>query len=436
MTRWAATVAAAALVLGGLVVATTGPAAADAYDPAPGAIFSNPAGTRAEKNAIMTHILRSIYSAPRGSKIKIASWNIRSHRAATALVRAARRGVSVQLVMERINAYAHEPDTSNPIPASAEANPDFFWMRREFRRANAGKAPGHLSWARLCVHSCRGHGGLAHTKMFLFSQVHRTKDVVMYGSFNLTDAATVAQWNDLYTSVGRPGLYDFAVLRFQEMSYDRAMAKPWRVNSFRGVRLGFFPWKGPDVVGDPVKRVFNRVVCSGATGGTGTNGHTRIRVAQTAIAGDRGIRLARALRHLWDRGCDVKLVYGLINPTALGIFRSRSGRGAMPVQQIAQDRNGDFVYDRYLHQKSMAISGHWGGRTNAQYAWNGSANWVGYTLVSDETFGRIDSPSLTRRYSRFVDRLYAHPPLSARGVLPPAMARVARIDPYAKFELD
>lgn len=434
--RWVSLASTLALTVGVLVVAGAGPASADTYTPPAGVRMNDPAGSTASKNSITTHLVRSIYSAPRNTRIRVMSWNIRSHRIAEALVRAHRRGVSVQILMEKINAYEHEPDESNPIPASAEDNPDFWWMQREFRRGSDTRRPGYRSWARLCANSCRGRSGLAHVKMVLFEQVHTSRKVVMYGSANLTDAAAGAQWNDWFTSVGRSGLWDFALLRFNEMARDRAMVKPWRVNSFSGIRMGFFPWYGEGTQGDPVQRVFNRIKCTGATGGTGINGRTKIRVAQTAIAGERGIKLARGIRALWNAGCDVRIVYGLINDESRRILASSSGRGPMPIRQIAQDFDGDFVYDRYLHQKSMAVSGVVGSRTNATYAWNGSANWVGYTLSSDEIFTYVNSPAAVNHYSRFVDSKYFNPPRSARGNLPAGYARIAGIDPYAKFEIN
>lgn len=423
------------LVLGGVAVAAAPQAAADTYRPRPGALLNNPMGGSFVAQKINRHLLRAIYSTPRNTRIRVMSWNVRSHAAAKALVRAHRRGVTVQLLMDKINTVEHDVDPDNPIPAPGDANPDFHWMKREFRRNN-NRRPGYRSWARVCNRSCRGTSGLPHTKMFIFDWVHTQRHVVMYGSGNLTGAAASAQWNDIYTSVGREGMWRFANRRFEEMSFDRPMGNPWKVASFGAIRFGFFPWSGAGTTGDPVLRVLNQVSCLGALPGAGNSaGRTVIKINQTAISDARGRAIARKLKSLWNSGCQVRILYGLMGQQIKTILRSASGRGPVPIRQMVQDFDGDFVYDRYLHQKSMTISGVWSGSRRANYVWNGSANWAGYTLPSDEIFTRIGSRSLVLQYNDFNNYWFSHAPRSARGVMGDGYARFAGIDPYAKFEL-
>ena len=165
--------------------------------------------------------------------------------------------------------------------------------------------------------------------------------------------------------------------------------------------------------------VLNDIVCNGATDGTGTKGHTRIRIAQTSMWGERGIMLARRLRDMWQRGCDIKMVYAVLGNNVLWVLRHTS-RGKVPIQQIAQDFNRDGVYDRYLHMKNMGVSGVYAGATNVNVSWNGSANWTSVALASDEVVARIYSTKLMRDYSNWVDYLYAHPPIFSH--LPPGCA--------------
>lgn len=108
----------------------------------------------------------------------------------------------------------------------------------------------------------------------------------------------------------------------------------------------------------------------------------------------------------------------------------------MPIRQIAQDFDGDFIYDRYLHLKAMTISGVIGNTRNADFTWNGSANWAGYTLDSDEVYTRMGGPIVRRQYNQYINRLFRNPPRSARGRVPDGFARMAGIDPYAKLELN
>ncbi len=207
-------------------------------------------------------------------------------------------------------------------------------------------------------------------------------------------------------------------------------------------------------------QVLNDIVCKGATGGTGTKGFTKIRIAQTSMWGDRGITIAKRLATMWNRGCDIKMVYAVLGNEVLSQLR-RASRGGVPIRQIAQDPNRDGIYDRYLHMKNMAVSGVYAGVTNANVSWNGSANWTSVALASDEVVARIYSPKVRRQYARWVDYLFAHPPkfscnprcdgpvnrgtLLAEGGDPSAVlgswterdvlsrARERGVDPYAKL---
>ena len=156
--------------------------------------------------------------------------------------------------------------------------------------------------------------------------------------------------------------------------------------------------------------------------------------------GDRGKAIAGRLRQMWQRGCDIKIVYAVFGNEVLNILRHTS-RGPVPIQQIAQDFNLDGVYDRYLHMKNMSISGVYAGDTAAEVTWNGSANWTSVALASDETVMRIFDPKLRRKYSQWVDHLYANPPRYTGAQAQLAEQRreqaVARgIDPYSQMELD
>src|SRR5687768_7743297 len=82
-----------------LVVLTTSAGPAAAYTPAPGPIFNNPRGNTAAKDRIITHLVRTIGSAPRYSVIRIAAYSNDRPDVVDALIDAHRRGVDVQMVL-------------------------------------------------------------------------------------------------------------------------------------------------------------------------------------------------------------------------------------------------------------------------------------------------------------------------------------------------
>lgn len=405
----------------------------DHYTPSVGVKYNNPLGDKEARRRIVRHLLRTINSVPPHEKIRIATWNFRSDAIADALIRAHNRGVSVRVVIDRLNA---NEDNKNDV---------FTRLTRALKRYQLTRRPEMKSYTRRCVSACRAAGGIAHNKFFLFSRAGLATDVVMYGSFNATDLATGYQWNDLYTLRGHGTIYDEFNSIFDEMAKDKNVAQPYERHDHGRFTSSFFPYKGKGTDGDPILDELGKVVCDGATGGTGTNGHTKVRIAQTSMHGARGTDIAGRLRQMWQRGCDIKIVYAVFGNEVLSILRHTT-RGPVPIKQIAQDFTRDGVYDRYLHMKTMAISGVYNGDTSANVTWNGSSNWTSVALASDEVVMRIFDARVRKVYSNWFDYLFTHPPKFSN--LPPPtdpdlgagtvteMGRRVAVNPYSQMQLD
>jgi phosphatidylserine/phosphatidylglycerophosphate/cardiolipin synthase-like enzyme len=145
-----------------------------------------------------------------------------------------------------------------------------------------------------------------------------------------------------------------------------------------------------------VMQILNRVNCSGATAG-GTGSRTKVRVIQYAVYGDRGLWIAKKLRYLWNRGCDVAIIYSVSSRPVLSVLRNRSGRGAVPMRQsVVKDYWGNIV--KYNHSKWMTVTGHWGRSTAAYLTFTGSANWANLAFGDDEQMQRIAARSDAARY--------------------------------------
>ena len=435
--RLAALLVTAALVLG-LSAAVSAPAATaatpDNYTPPQGVKFNNPLAAEPSRRAIIRHLIRTINSVPKKESIHIASWNVRSDAIINALIRAhTRRKVSVQVIMDRLNANRDNP------------NFGVNRLERALKVGNGKRNKSRKSFLRKCVSACRAARGIAHTKFYLFSKAGRARNVVMYGSANATDLAAGAQWNDLYTIRRDATIYGQFDAVFAEMTRDRNVPQPYLAYTTPDLKFteSFYPFKGEGTEHDPVISELNKVVCAGATGGTGTNGKTKIRIAQTSMHGERGIAIASRLMQMHNRGCDIKIVYAVFGNEVISIFRNKGPR-PMPFRQIAQDFTRDGIYDRYLHMKDMTISGNYDGVTNAKVVFNGTANWTSVALASDEVVGKIYGGKLVRQYSRWVDYLYAHPPKFSNlppGAVPGITAARAIamgspglvVDPYAKM---
>ena len=386
----------------------------DRYTPKTGVLTNNPLGD--SRKRIMNHILKSIRNTHQGQKIRIISWNVASREFVTVLTKAHQRGVSVRLLMSQTKADEQPRDG------------DYWRLKRALRQPN-GTPKKLRSWARGCDRSCRGRRGIAHSKLFIFSKVHKARRVVMSTSANATDVAVYRQWNDLYTQVGNRQIYRGFMEIFRQSAKDRPVSRGYREFHGRDVTGYAYPWKGRDARGDRVMKELKRITCPGAKGGTGINGKTRIRIAQDAIIDQRGIDIAKILRHKHESGCNIRIVYALMGRQVRSILNNTS-RGPVPHRQIVQDWDLDGIYDRYLHSKSMAVSGWYRKDRSARVAWQGSENWSGLAKLSDEQGFQIRRGGAEGTYARWVDWLFENPPPMARSTTL-RVARARGVDPYA-----
>ncbi|HYH35005.1 MAG TPA: phospholipase D-like domain-containing protein [Nocardioides sp.] len=383
----------------GVSTVTADPAAAvGRYTPKTGATFSNPLRPEASRR-IIRHKVRTINSVPRGEKIRIISWNVKSGLYRDALIRAHKRGVSVRVLMAGGVADRQGPSG------------DFHVLKRRLSEGNARRKPAMRSFMRKCVRSCRGTLGIAHAKSFVFSKAGKAEWIVMGSSANATEVAARVQWNDAYTVVGQKDLYRKAVRVFNEAARDRRASPPYLSYNYAPGRRAFFqPYAGRHSVGDPVMRLLAPVKCRGARR-AGVNGRTAIRIAQTAILDERGVSIARRLKSLWNHGCNIRIAYTVLGPQIQDILRSPGGRGRVPMRQIAQDFDRDGSFDRYLHSKAMTISGHYGQNRSARITLNGSANWTKTALRSDEISFVLRDPATEQKYASWINGLFTQPPL-------------------------
>jgi hypothetical protein len=369
-------------------------AAPDNYSPRVGATFNNPVGGSDKKRAIFRKIQRSVNSSPRGSQINIFSWNFLTSEGADALLRAHRRDVRVRLLMDDRNVKQVD-------------NPPFRRLRAGLRKGDRREKPRNKSYARLCQKTCRGGGGSAHSKFFMFSHAGKARKVVIQGSANYTVASTTNQWNDIYTHRGNRKVWDFANRIFKEAAADKRARRPYADREFGAFRLMMFPNTGRRVA-DPVMQMLNRVKCQGAT--NTASGRTRIRIAPDVIRNPRGMKLGRKVRALWRNGCDIRVGYTVIGRDVGRMMRAPSRRGPVPLKHLVQDFNGDGEFDNYFHMKSMTIVGNYGGDRSNHVLLNGSSNWSGLGKVSDENLGIYRSKGLVQRYQKHLIYWYKNFP--------------------------
>jgi len=373
----------------------------DNYVPNARAYFSYPNRTEAAKVVIRKRVLRTIRSTwggprtsggmagARNGTIRIATWSFKDWAVARSLVAAHNRGVSVQVVAAKRANQGSGPWT---------------YLRKHlgtrlYRPGNP-KTRETISFARACRGACRGPGGTAHAKYFLFDRVgaSRARSITYNTSMNLTRFAYTKQWNQAQV-MRSAGVYNDFMSVFRQARVGRSVASPYHVRTLGGVTDYFFPRPRSKAAQDPVMQILNVTACKGATAGGNSMGRTRIRIIQYAMYGDRGVWIAKKLRRLWNRGCDIKIIYGVTSRPVLQVLRNGSGRGKVPMRQsVIKNGSGQIV--KYNHSKWMTITGRWLTSRSAYVTFTGSANWSLLAFGSDEQMQRIGSRAQAALYQQ------------------------------------
>jgi hypothetical protein len=363
----------------------------------PGTYFSFPNRSKLERLNIRNRVLntvKSVWGGPRDAlgepaegngTIRMATWSFNDWAMAHALVDARNRGVTVQIV------------------AASSANidhPSWTWLLKHLGpnlfKAGHPETVAKQSFARQCRGSCRGRGGTPHSKYFLFDNVgaghHRS--IVMSTSMNLTTMAYQGQWNQAQV-IWSTAIYNHFNLVFSQTRLGRPTPATYREYASGNVIDIFFPRPGTGVADDPVMQALNQVTCTGATAGTGS--HTKIRIIQYAIYDRRGEWISKKLRYLWNRGCDIAIIYAISTRPVISILRSHTGRGPIPMKQSVITNSAHEIV-KYNHSKWMTILGNWGGQTGAALSFSGSANWSNSAFSNDEQMQQIMSRGVVNRY--------------------------------------
>jgi HKD family nuclease len=372
----------------------------DHFVPPAGVHFNRPLGNRESMRSNLTYVIRMVNSMPgyrqpaesgspcRGvslSRIRISLYSLTDQPVAKALVNAAKRCVSVQVLMNNHLTSANDP-AWHRLQSALHANV----------RSRGVDRP---SFAHRCSYGCQGRGVL-HTKMYLFdSNVpapngswNKIVKTVVVGSSNMTFNAAKVQWNDLYTVRNNPRLFSQYQIQFARMKRDNGFHRTRGPVTTGIYQTTFWPTRvGPD----PYMSALRSIHCTGARG-AGVQGRSIVYINMHAWFNSRGLALARQVRSMYNHGCYVRVLYSFMS---FGVFKIlHKGTGArMSVRRTLFSHNGKTAY-LYSHFKNIAASGYIGRSRSAHVAWTGSNNFTNEGVHFDEVMMRIASTSAYNGY--------------------------------------
>lgn len=366
-------------MVGTTLVSTTPPADA-VYNVQPGPIFNNPFGTYAEKYRGLNHIVRAINHARPGGTIRVATWALNHQASTDALVKAHRRGVNVRIVVRKSAAHTTQVKRLSRV------------LGRDLRRRS------HL---RVCERSCRWRGGEMHSKFVTITRSGQSRDVVIVSSGNIYTGTAERGFNDVYTVLNRPRLFNTFTEVFEQMVRDRVVKNPYVVAEAGNIRAHFFPRPGRTRTTDTVYQELERVRCFNTTGGAGVDGRTVIHVSMYYWSDRRGELLAEKLNELDNRGCIVKVTFGPRSYEVFQALKKPTRNGGIELYDSRLNTNYDGKANNYVHTKYMLINGFYAGDSSSWTVFTGSHNWTrGALRNGDEVMLRIASRGALAAYRR------------------------------------
>lgn len=323
------------------------------YTPKKGPVFA-PRGS----DAIHRLLLQDIHNA-RGV-IRGATMTITSMDVARALAAASRRsGVTVRLVVAK-----------HPNGCGSAAG--------DYLRENL-HAPSSIT----CTSgSARGTTGIMHSKVWSFERTGTGSEVVVVTSANMTDSAKKDQWNDAYQSVGWTELYDAWGEVFAELRADQPVAAPFRRWTWGSSGAYATPVSAAQ---DPVLARIRAINPSGA----------RVRIAISALTGDRAVRIAKALRAKKRQGAVIRVLHA--TPATREALRIMRG-ARIPVRKVNPSK------EVFLHHKFMTASWLVGGKRVFR-VWTGSEVWKEASMGDDEFVLQLGSRGNHDHYATYFDTL-------------------------------
>jgi phosphatidylserine/phosphatidylglycerophosphate/cardiolipin synthase-like enzyme len=369
------------------------------WRPQLGVVFNDPLGGSKRQKAIVTRLVKAINHAKRGSVIRIASYSFDRGDVLSALSRARKRGVFVQVIVNK-------SVMSGGI--------------RSLQK-RLGKNPNRRNFVVACDGRCRkkGDGGNMHTKVFAFSRTGGAQYLVITSSGNLTSKAVYRQWNDSYAVANDKVLFDTWSVMFRQMAHQRQRgARRLSYTTTTGgynytfqralaaqnnqVATSETTTSRYRATSDPAWKRIRQVSCV-APAGFGVGGRTVIRIAMYGMFKTRGEALAKALVRKKKQGCDIKIIMSVPG----GHTYKMMERARIPLrsadwlfaERVAAQEDGISGWGPrfYSHLKFMAINGMYAGQPT-RTVWTGSENWDNLSFANEEVVLTINDRSVYRSY--------------------------------------
>ncbi|GGD28001.1 phospholipase D-like domain-containing protein [Nocardioides daphniae] len=375
-------------------------AAKKPWKPTEGAKFNVPRVGGERQLRLENQVIAAINRARPGSYIRMAMFSFDRHQVADALIRAKKRGVWVQVIVNN-----HEMPSAQRKLRKALGNRTVTRTWKDKNGKKHKKVVQRRQFHFQCVSACRGDGDVQHSKFVLFTHTGGARNVVMLGSLNMKLNGSLNQFNDLLTINDNKRFHSVLNEVFDEMRADRVLKNSYRKYAIgKRFQLEVMPFARKKATRrtkwtparDPIVKLLAPIRCTCAQ----TNsGRTIVRVNMHAWDGDRGSLIANKLWDLYNKGCDVKMHVGYAGKKVRDIFARPTKRGRVPFRSTGFDTDEDGEIDLYSHAKILLVNGNYDGVRNRKMVVTGSSNFQNGGQYGDELILRVYSPAIYRQYA-------------------------------------
>jgi len=259
-----------------------------AYDDGPYAVRTGPVlgvpikgdpDDHAAEHPVVKRLIEMINHVPPRERIRIVTRSFSLHPVADALIDAHRRGVRVQVIVNRaasreFRAVAKMKDAFG----TDRRKPSFIYVSRGSPR---GAPPTRVD--------------KVHQKTWTFTRVGDSRHVVMLGSANLSYYSTT-QYSDMYTFVNRRDVWAAVGRDFRDQVGLGALTGPGYAPELGNDRIYFFP--GWDEDTDPIRALIESLPVRDLS----------LRFAMYAWHSERGYRMAEAVAAKARAGAHVEVI--------------------------------------------------------------------------------------------------------------------------------
>lgn len=341
-------------------------------------VFNNPKGSKTKRYRIITAFNKAVDSVPAGGQIRMAMYLFDIKSVANSLIKADKRGVSVQIIID-----------------GEESNK---WIRKVKRAL--GKNKKSRSFVATCGHSCLSNSqSVIHAKFYTFSVAGQRKYVSILSSANPYTGNTSLSWNNAHAIVGDKIIFDSLNQYFTDMLRDKPNRKYWRSTTSGKYTIWMYP-QTPKKENDIVwMKALNQVKCKTSKGYGTSDGRTLIRLANWGWSSQR-IDIAKKLVELKGKGCNVQVMInrGRITKPVMKALLKKTKHGKIPIYDAWRDGDNDGFASLYVHHKMMTINGRMG-KQDVRITWTGSQNFTGPgTYTNTDIVLRIIDSKVTKAY--------------------------------------